>query len=158
MMDIFKEYERLFHNLQQFQAIEWMGWKEAQALHDYIMDSVGVGCPGVRDSNTLHNIFFKTPYLDQYNDSGEHSLYDVAATYMWETAAKHPFNDGNKRTAIAAALTFLRNNGIETKFDPVLLEQLVKRCANSQSYRDGSRVGYSFPLSKAREEFLKCRV
>lgn len=157
-MDVLKEYAQLFKNLSQVDRIEWMTTEEAIAIHDYIIESSGHGYPGIRNNNCLYNIFFRSPDLDQENDSGDDSFYDVAATYLWKVAAEHPFNDGNKRTAVAVALTFLKNIGVETKFDPVLLEQLVKKCANSQTYRDGHRIGYSFPLDRAREEFLKCRT
>ena len=39
-------------------------------------------------------------------------LYEMAAAYAFHIAKNHPFVDGNKRTAIAAALAFLDINGI----------------------------------------------
>jgi death-on-curing protein len=38
-------------------------------------------------------------------------LFDKAAAYLFFIASNHGFNDGNKRTALAAALTFLSLNG-----------------------------------------------
>jgi death on curing protein len=147
------DYERLFKNLSQNLAVEWMDTEEVEAIHDFIVDRWG-GIEGIRDSNVLHNIFFKTPYLDQNNDSGASSLYDVAAQYLYEVASKHPFNDANKRTAVATALTFLGNNGIVTKFDPVLLEQLVKKCASA----DRTFLKREFLLADAQKMFLDCRI
>ncbi len=43
---------------------------------------------------------------------GQGDLFDVAATYAFHIAQAQAFLDGNKRTAIAAALTFLEGNGV----------------------------------------------
>ena len=40
-------------------------------------------------------------------------LFQMAAAYLVAIAVRHPFIDGNKRTAAAAALTFLYMNGYE---------------------------------------------
>ena len=39
------------------------------------------------------------------------SLAEMAAAYLFHIAQNHPFLDGNKRAALAAALTFLWLNG-----------------------------------------------
>ena len=49
---------------------------------------------------------------DLYRD-----LASKAAGLMESLVANHPFVDGNKRTAVAAALTFLDMNGIEVDAD-----------------------------------------
>jgi death on curing protein len=151
-MDIFKSYSGLFRNLSQSFPVEWLTTEETIALHDYIIDKWG-GCEGIRDSNILSNICFKSPYLDQYNNSGRRSLYDAAAEYMWSIAAQHPFSDGNKRTAVAAALTFLDNNNIMTEFDPVLLEQLAKQCAS-----DSRRADWKALKQERIKQFTQCRM
>jgi death-on-curing family protein len=46
---------------------------------------------------------------------GDH--YEMAAAYAYHLCQNHPFIDGNKRTALAAALVFLELNGI-TILDP----------------------------------------
>ena len=43
------------------------------------------------------------------------SHFAVAAAYAFHIAQAQAFLDGNKRTAIAAALTFLNLNGIATR-------------------------------------------
>jgi len=45
------------------------------------------------------------------------SLFEMAATYAFHISENQPFVDGNKRTALAAALIFLEMNGILIK-DP----------------------------------------
>jgi len=48
--------------------------------------------------------------------SGEYlhsDLFEMAAAYAYHICQDHPFADGNKRTALAAALVFLDINGVE---------------------------------------------
>jgi death on curing protein len=40
------------------------------------------------------------------------TLFEIAAAYLFHIAKNHPFLDGNKRTALASALTFLDLNGL----------------------------------------------
>ena len=41
------------------------------------------------------------------------SIFEMAAAHLFGICKNHPFIDGNKRTATAAALVFLEINGIE---------------------------------------------
>ena len=41
------------------------------------------------------------------------TMFEMAAAYLYGICRNHPFIDGNKRTAVAAALTFLEMNGLE---------------------------------------------
>lgn len=41
------------------------------------------------------------------------SIYLMAAAYAFYICSNHPFLDGNKRTALAAALVFLDMNGVD---------------------------------------------
>jgi death-on-curing protein len=41
------------------------------------------------------------------------TIFAMAAAYLYGICRNHPFLDGNKRTAVAAALTFLEMNGVE---------------------------------------------
>lgn len=40
------------------------------------------------------------------------TIFEMAAAYLYGICRNHPFVDGNKRTATAAALAFLRMNDI----------------------------------------------
>ena len=44
--------------------------------------------------------------------SAEGDAYDKAATLLISLVKGHPFESGNRRTAYAAALDFLRSNGL----------------------------------------------
>lgn len=49
----------------------------------------------------------------------------MAAAYLFYLAQNHPFADGNKRTALASALTFLWFNDVEVEADEDELTDLV---------------------------------
>ena len=45
------------------------------------------------------------------------SIFAMAAAYLYGICRNHPFLDGNKRTALGAALTFLEMNGVAIDAD-----------------------------------------
>ena len=53
------------------------------------------------------------------------TVFEMAAAYLFHMARNHPFVDGNKRTALAAALAFLWLNGRRFEADPDELAELV---------------------------------
>lgn len=61
------------------------------------------------------------------------SLLEMAASYIVCLTIRHPFVDGNKRTALASALTFLYLNGYsvnesyETELADIVLDFLLKK-------------------------------
>ena len=89
------------------------------------------GLDGVRDENLLASAALapqssfggKSPYAD---------IVEVAAAYLFYLCGNHPFLDGNKRTAMMAAIVFLRLNGIEPATDSDRWEQLVLDVASSR--------------------------
>ena len=70
------------------------------------------GSYGLRDPALLSSALampsssFERKYLHK-------DLFEQAAAYAFHICQNHPFIDGNKRTALAAALVFLYLNGIE---------------------------------------------
>ena len=77
---------------------------EVLAMHADQIERYG-GSQGVRDPGLLEAALYR-PQTGYYAD-----LIDEAAA-LWESLAQnHAFIDGNKRTAFAAAYTFLAING-----------------------------------------------
>jgi death-on-curing protein len=82
------------------------------------------GLRGIRDENLLASAVLapqssfggKSPYAD---------IVEIAAAYLFYICKNHPFLDGNKRTAMMAAIVFLRFNGIEPKADSEQWERLI---------------------------------
>lgn len=76
------------------------------AMHADQLERYG-GSRGVRDHGLLESALYR-PQTGYYAD-----LVEEAAA-LWESLAQnHPFIDGNKRTAFAAAYTFLAINGAQ---------------------------------------------
>jgi death-on-curing protein len=65
-------------------------------------------------------------------------IFEMAATYVNSIAGNHPFLDGNKRTAAAAALTFLYINGyeIDEAYDDELADKIIDLLAKKISKVD----------------------
>jgi len=82
------------------------------------------GSSGVRDVGLLESAMgsveatFDGAFLHE-------TIFAMAAAYLHAICRNHPFLDGNKRTAVAAALTFLEMNGIEVDADEDAFYDLV---------------------------------
>ncbi|MET3790795.1 death-on-curing protein [Aquamicrobium terrae] len=66
------------------------------------------GAQGLRDENALESALARAEHKAVY---GTPSIHELAAAYVFGLARNHAFVDGNKRTAIVAAGTFLLVNG-----------------------------------------------
>lgn len=82
------------------------------------------GSSGIRDLGLLESAMgtveatFDGAFLHE-------TLFAMAAAYLHGICRNHPFLDGNKRTAVAAALTFLEMSGIEVDADEDAFYDLV---------------------------------
>lgn len=92
-------------------------------LHSYILQTSG-GLPGVRLPQAIGAIVFDIEATIYY--SPKTTLVDLAALYVEKIATGHPFNDGNKRTAFASGMSFLRLNGCSISATNEQLENLAQ--------------------------------
>lgn len=85
------------------------------AIHHDQLERYGGGS-GIRDMNLLKSaiampaVSFDGAYLHE-------SLPEMSAAYLFHVAQNRPFVDGNKRTALAAALMFVWMNGLRIDVD-----------------------------------------
>jgi death-on-curing protein len=93
------------------------------------------GPKGVRDENLLASAVL-TPQSKFGGQSPYADVVEVAAAYLFYICKSHPFADGNKRTAMMAAIVFLRLNGIEPKPDNHQWEKLMLDVASGKIDRD----------------------
>jgi death on curing protein len=68
------------------------------------------------------------------------TIFEMAAAYLYGICRNHPFVDGNKRTALSAALTFLDTNQIEVHADENELVDLVISVAEGKISKAGVTV------------------
>jgi len=100
---------------------------EVLEIHQTCIEKYG-GAPGIRDLALLESTVampqagFGQEYLHE-------DIFAMAAAYLFHLARNHPFVDGNKRTAAAAAVTFLALNGMKLEADEKKLEALVTAVA-----------------------------
>ena len=91
----------------------WIGVLETLVLHDLGLVAFG-GAAGVRDFGLLESALARPRNLLVYGKKRP-SLARLAAAYAFGIIKNHPFIDGNKRTALVVAFSFLEVNGIEIK-------------------------------------------
>lgn len=103
-------------------------------IHTAVLAAFG-GAAGVRDASLLESAV-AAPRASFGGRSVFADLAEVAAAYLFYLCRNHPFVDGNKRTAMTAAIVFLRLNGIEPAADGDAWEALVLDVAASKLDRE----------------------
>lgn len=90
--------------------IVWLLEETALAIHQRQISEHG-GIEGLRDEGLLASALARPQNLLAYAQPPP-DLAALAAAYAYGIARDHPFVDGNKRTALVAARTFLLLNGV----------------------------------------------
>jgi death on curing protein len=91
--------------------IQFLNLEDVLTLHEMQIERYG-GATGMRDQGLLESAIG----MPQASFGGEFmhkGLFEMAAAYAFHIAENQPFVDGNKRTALAAALVFLDWHQIE---------------------------------------------
>jgi death-on-curing protein len=99
---------------------------EVFEIHHQQIDNYG-GAHGLRDKGLLESAVFR-PQIGYYN-----TIAEEAAALMESLANNHPFLDGNKRVAFAAAHTFLLVNGYDLVVKaPAAYEFMIESIATGE--------------------------
>jgi len=88
--------------------IVWLARQSVELLHAESLLEHG-GLSGLRDEGLLESALARPLNLHAYEDVAD--IFALAACYGVALAKNHPFNDGNKRVAFIASLTFALVNG-----------------------------------------------
>lgn len=86
---------------------KWVTVAMVSAIHDEAIYEFG-GLAGVRDLGLLESALDRPRNRLAYEPKS--SLFELAAALCIGIARNHPFNDGNKRTALLATRAFLYLN------------------------------------------------
>ena len=105
-------------------------------IHRDVLAAFG-GLDGVRDAGLLESAV-AAPQASFGGESPFADIIEVAAAYLFYLCKNHPFIDGNKRTALTAAIVFLRLNGCRPAKDSEAWEALVLAVAASKLDREGA--------------------
>ena len=99
-------------------------------IHYRLIGETG-GEHGVRDVGLLESALAR-PRATFDNQELYTNIFEKAAALMESLVNNHPFIDGNKRTGIACAILFLRQNGITFSAKNSDLERFTLRVASSK--------------------------
>jgi death on curing protein len=102
---------------------EFLTVEHALALHQRQLERFGGGS-GVRDLGLLESAVAQ-PQASFDGTLMHDGLLEMAAAYLFHVVSNHPFVDGNKRTGLLAALTFLQLNGIRIHHESEALYELT---------------------------------
>ncbi|MCB1033532.1 MAG: type II toxin-antitoxin system death-on-curing family toxin [Acidobacteria bacterium] len=86
----------------------WLSLDVVRAIHRLSIERFG-GSDGLRDQGLLASAVARAKNRAGY--VAEATVFEIAAALAFGIARNHPFVDGNKRTAVASAVTFLGLNG-----------------------------------------------
>jgi death-on-curing protein len=93
------------------------------------------GMAGLRNEHGLESAIAQPQNVYFY---GNGDLYEIAAAYAYHLAESQAYFDGNKRTAVEAALDFLEINGVDTSPLPEMTTyDAMIRVANHELDRSG---------------------
>ena len=120
-------------------------------VHYRVLHETG-GQPGVRELSALRSAL-AAPMEMKNGQEVYAGLYKKSAVLLTTFLKQKPFNDANKRTAIAAVDLFLRINGHRLGSDTAELVRFVGKCARSQPSLEFMTAWfwqYSRPLQPGR--------
>ena len=100
----------------------FLSLEEVLYLHSQSLARFG-GSAGIRDLGLVESALVSAQNTYWY---GHGDSFQIAAAYAFHLAEAQAFIDGNKRTGVAAAITFLALNGIHIpKDDGTLYQALI---------------------------------
>ena len=105
---------------------EFLNVADVVKIHQFQLSKLG-GLDGIREPGLLDSAVAQ-PRAAFGGKFLHKSIFAMAAAYLFHIASNHPFVDGNKRTGLFAALTFLELNGrpIREEHTEVLYEATMK--------------------------------
>lgn len=115
-----------------------------EQLHTDSLHKFG-GSAGIRDEGMILSALGSAENTWLY---GIGDLFEVAASYAFHIAEAQAFVDGNKRTAVAAALTFLSGSQIDI---PVGADETIYQAMIAIANKHLDKKGLSELLRKVAE-------
>jgi death-on-curing protein len=116
-------------------SLSFLDLDEVIEIHGDMLGRYG-GTGGIRDMGLLQS----TVAMPQASFGGEYlhnDLLEMAAAYLFHLVQNHPFVDGNKRVGAAAALVFLKLNGVDVRVTNEALVQTVLAVAQGKLGKSG---------------------
>jgi death-on-curing protein len=99
-------------------------------VHDKIIEASG-GAKGFHDERLIKSALAR-PNQSAFGEEMYVDVFAKAAALLDSIANNHGFRDGNKRTAMAVAVLYLHNNGIEIRFTNEEYEVIMLHVVNDK--------------------------
>ena len=131
-------------------SLKHLTLEAVKAIHREVLAAHG-GAAGIRDQTLLESAV-AAPQASMMGQPLISDPLEIAAAYLFYICRNHPFLDGNKRTALAACLVFLENNGLlpDRKLPIDEWEQFVLDVASSKINRGETTRRLRKLLKKSR--------
>lgn len=124
-------------------------------IHDKILESEP-GLLGLARDKSLDSALARVEHLIEYE--GVDDIHELAAQYIISLAQGHVFNDGNKRTSLMTAYSFLKLNDFLLFADDeeaaTTIEKVAKKELNRKQLTDWIKE-YTVSYSKIRKILRK---
>jgi len=132
------------------QALAHLTLESVKAIHAEVLAAHG-GAEGLRDQALLESAL-GAPQATMMGQPVLKDGVEMAAAYLFYLCCNHPFMDGNKRTALAACLVFLSENGLlpDEKLDTDAWEELTLEVAAGRMDREAATKRLRKLLRQAR--------
>lgn len=111
--------------------MRFLSLEEVLFIHEDQIANYG-GSPEIRDQGLLESAIAQ-PMATFAGQELHPNVFDKAAAYLFHICSNHPFVDGNKRTALAAALVFLELNDVAIEDPEDSLYDIVIQIATGNS-------------------------
>jgi len=99
-------------------------------VHDKIIEASG-GSKCFHDERLVKSALAR-PNQSAFGKDMYGDVFAKAAALLDSIANNHGFRDGNKRTAMAAAVLYLHNHGIEVRFTNEEYEEIMLHVVNAK--------------------------
>jgi death-on-curing protein len=131
-------------------SLKYLRVEAVKAIHGEVLAAHG-GAAGIRDETLLESAV-AAPQASMMAQPLISDPIEIAAAYLFYICKNHAFVDGNKRTALAACLVFLEENGLlpDRKLPINDWEQFVLDVAASKIDRDATTRRLRKLLKKSR--------
>ena len=119
-------------------SLKYLTVEAVKAIHGEVLAAHG-GAAGIRDETLLESAV-AAPQASMMGQPLISDPIEIAAAYLFYICRNHAFVDGDKRTALAACLVFLEENGLlpDRKLPVDDWEQFVLDVAASKINRDAT--------------------
>ena len=136
--NLYRHRVRTVECRQTMTETEYPTADEIHAAHARIVARNDDTDAGVRTPDAVESalVYVSEGYFGQAPET----IHEKAAHLMRLLASEHPYVDGNKRTALAATVTFYNINGYEFEYGDGEIRRILRQFATDESDADMDAV------------------